>query len=123
LECWSVGVLECWSVGVLECWSVGVLEWWRGGVRAVNILLFMASVDDRETGMNAREFDVPGVKLILPKRFSDARGISAKRGTTGSFAKKSRTSPSCKTISLYQQRREHCAVCISKSRLLRRASW
>jgi dTDP-4-dehydrorhamnose 3,5-epimerase len=25
-------------------------------------------------GMNAREFDVQGVKLILPKRFSDARG-------------------------------------------------
>jgi dTDP-4-dehydrorhamnose 3,5-epimerase len=43
-------------------------------VRAVNILLFMASVDDKEMGMNAREFDVPGVKLILPKRFSDARG-------------------------------------------------
>ena len=37
-------------------------------------LLFMDSVDDKEMGMNVREFDVPGVRLILPKRFSDARG-------------------------------------------------
>jgi dTDP-4-dehydrorhamnose 3,5-epimerase len=58
--------------------SILSFRWIQGrasdGVRAGNILLFLASVHDREIGMNIREFDVPGVKLILPKRFSDARG-------------------------------------------------
>ena len=71
--------------------------------------------------MNIREFEIPGVKLIVPKRFSDARGYFSETWNEQLFRKE------IANVTFVQDNQSFSTKkgggCISKNRLLPRVNW